>query len=175
LLALLVALFFDLGVIANTISLGVLFNYSLVDLGLIVKRYENPDDSGYWFYLILALYYVVSLLLGFSIYFGFPFYVWIIMGIILISIIAYFYIFCKQYYIPDGFECPGVPLVPFLGTTTTLLLCGSMAKVPWIFFLIYQGLMLLLYLCYGIWNSELNPKKKDSNNSNENEKLLTNS
>ena len=55
-----------------------------------------------------------------------------------------------------------VPFLPFLGATTSCILCGIMTKLPWLFYLIYQSAMLLVYLFYGISHSNLNPKVKDS-------------
>jgi len=38
-IAFIIALFIDITVLVDTISLGILLNYSMVDLGLVIKRY----------------------------------------------------------------------------------------------------------------------------------------
>lgn len=53
------------------------------------------------------------------------------------------------------FRCPLVPVVPILGIATCLMLMFSLPAANWLRLVIWMGLGLVIYFCYGHWHSVL--------------------
>jgi APA family basic amino acid/polyamine antiporter len=53
------------------------------------------------------------------------------------------------------FRCPLVPVVPILGIITCLTLMFSLPAANWLRLVIWMGLGLVIYCCYGHWHSVL--------------------
>lgn len=54
------------------------------------------------------------------------------------------------------FQCPLVPFVPCMGVLANVYMVASIPGEGWIGVIIWSGIGLIVYLCYGIRNSMLN-------------------
>ena len=57
---------------------------------------------------------------------------------------------------PRGFRTPWVPVVPILGVGACLYLMLGLPWTAWVRFVIWLGVGLTFYGCYGVWRSRLN-------------------
>ncbi|CEG49422.1 amino acid permease [Plasmopara halstedii] len=63
---------------------------------------------------------------------------------------------CKVDNLVATFQCPLVPFVPCMGILANVYMVSSIPSEGWIGVLIWSGVGLIAYLCYGIRNSLLN-------------------
>ena len=54
---------------------------------------------------------------------------------------------------PRPFKCPGAPVLPILGILSCVFLMLSLPVITWIRFIVWMGVGMVIYLCYGYRNN----------------------
>jgi basic amino acid/polyamine antiporter, APA family len=156
-----VALFFDIEILANVISLACLMCYGLVCLGTVEMRYEQ---SSFPFFrrLSFGLFILLSILLGFATKSNWA--TWIsVLLIVGLLMITGFIGSLKQTNVPDKFVCPMVPYVPLVGVFSNFYIFGTITLFPYILFVMFMAMGCLIYFNYSIKHSKLNRVKRIMN------------
>ncbi|GAM25505.1 hypothetical protein SAMD00019534_086800 [Acytostelium subglobosum LB1] len=158
-----IALFFDIKVLADMVSIGTLLSFTLVCACVLAKRYpvlkDRKDSNARWIvkYLPAVLQRPIYLCIVIAIFAaicsaGYIHYMhWsvsLVFGVLglIPSITIFFLVPCD---IPVGFKCPLVPLVPILGIWVNVYLMMSLSWQTWIRLVVWLFIGLLIYIFYG--------------------------
>ena len=161
--------------LADAISIGTLMAFSLVNAGVMVLRYNGGPRSYIPISLIVtfmfttfasAMFFVYSdnlknipLVSLFSI-FGF------------VSLVIFIALcFMKTQNLPASFQCPLVPFVPCMGIAINSYMLAGLKAAAWIRLAVWLGIGMLIYVCYGIWNSKMRTYQPITSNSKKSEKI----
>ncbi|CAM6101741.1 unnamed protein product [Calypogeia fissa] len=152
-----VALFTDLNVLGNLLSVSTLFIFSLVSMALLVRRYYDPVETTRKEFLIFlsASFVIVAASIAIAGYWAatnadskwvgyviiFPFWV---LGTLAIQL------FCPQRRKPTTWGVPLVPWIPSLTIAVNMFLLGSMDKDSFIRFSVWTAAILVYYFFVGL-------------------------
>jgi APA family basic amino acid/polyamine antiporter len=162
LLASVIALFVDLSELWDLVSMGTLISFGAVCLGTIWRRYYGAEESPRapplhqaTFSLLLALIIGCGFACGFSVqYSPGELLGWAIPLGCFFPITASFHLFPQLYQPSKGFSIPMMPWIPACGMMVNGFLIGLLGRNSNIFWAIWMGVCILIYLAYGLHNSQ---------------------
>eukprot|EP01114_Cavostelium_apophysatum_P013213 TRINITY_DN3144_c0_g2_i1.p1 TRINITY_DN3144_c0_g2~~TRINITY_DN3144_c0_g2_i1.p1 ORF type:complete len:580 (+),score=112.20 TRINITY_DN3144_c0_g2_i1:194-1933(+) len=172
----LIALFFNLNVLLDMISIGTLLAFTVVCGGVIILRYEPEDRNQKSLRTPLHVLGFFGCCVIFSMKQKFDYHLdlkwtivtWVAHAIPMIVCFFAFFFF-KQTNIPTTFKTPLVPLVPCLGILMNTWFILSLSIDSIYRLLIWTALGMALYFGYGIRNSALNREEPKIQLENEHE------
>jgi APA family basic amino acid/polyamine antiporter len=171
------ATFLSLAELVDMISIGTLLAFTVVCGGTIILRASGSSYrekkaafplSGIRYFSpnalpwALVVHFCGSALISYFIKFSFP--LWAILLSTAPSLLSYGYVqicyaylhYYKAFNCPDTFQCPLVPLVPYLGMFTNIYLICQLEEAAIYRVIIWTFCGILIYAFYGIRNSKLN-------------------
>ncbi|GJV45921.1 cationic amino acid transporter 1-like protein [Tanacetum coccineum] len=151
----LVAFFTNLDILANLLSISTLFIFSLVSIGLLVRRYYATGETSVQDRnkLILLLCSIISSTIGLSILWSLDvkFWVWYaIMGGAWFLATLGLQLMVKQARKPKLWGVPLVPWLPSASVGINVFIMGSIDGASFLRFLGWTGLLLVYYLFIGL-------------------------
>ncbi|GAX78790.1 hypothetical protein CEUSTIGMA_g6227.t1 [Chlamydomonas eustigma] len=151
----LLALLFDIDVLAELVSIGTLVVFAMVCSGIIFRRYWVRGEGEPLRPIGLRLVAVSVASIAFSISFteGAPVAVPICMLALWAAATASFLMLPVRY-VPETYRCPLCPWLPSLGMLCTLHLIGSLGWPAYLRWIIWLSLSTLVYLLYGLHRSQ---------------------
>jgi len=157
-----VALFIPIGALADFISLGSLYAFTMVDCSMIYFRYSvNRKQSIISLILLLAFVLLcgslsLCLTLQPSITLGAATIVAIVLGVAAVAVVLVFAIKLEKRDVSDlKFTCPLVPFVPMLGILVNVFMMASRSPLTYYSFLIWFAIGLGIYFFWGSSHSAL--------------------
>jgi len=177
--AMVLAFVFNINILTNVISLGVLFAFSMVCGGTVVLRYRDPNEGiAVDFSLdnvtararicepltkglinkvgvLVVLFFMASALFGVVANhlkeWEWPWWCLLLAAAPLLVIFVLILIL-RERNVPSTFACPWVPFVPCLGIFVNFYLMMGLPIDALEYTAIWCGMGLLIYFCYGIRN-----------------------
>ncbi|PWA50700.1 Amino acid/polyamine transporter I [Artemisia annua] len=151
----LVAFFTNLDILANLLSISTLFIFSLVAIGLLVRRYYATGETSVQDRnkLILLLCLIISSAIGLSLLWSLDvnFWVWYaIMGGVWFLATLGLELMVKQARKPKLWGVPLVPWLPSASVGINVFIMGSIDGASFLRFLGWSGLLLVYYLFIGL-------------------------
>jgi len=147
------ALILPVDVLGEAAALACLIISSIVDLGVVILRYEHPKNQPYLTYLCLA-FLGLSFFAGFSFQHSLP--DGVMWGVLWLLINMIILVACqKQRNFPSNYICPGLPYIPMFGALTFMFITGTVTTISWILVIGYQLLVIPIYFFYSINHSML--------------------
>ncbi|KVI04837.1 cationic amino acid transporter 1-like [Cynara cardunculus var. scolymus] len=151
----LVAFFTSLDILANLLSIATLFIFSLVAIGLIVRRYystgvTSDSDRNK---LIALLSLIISSAIGLSILWALNVNFWegyVIMGGVWFFATLGLQLTVKQARKPKLWGVPLVPWLPSASVGANVFIMGSIDGASFLRFLVWTGLLLVYYFFIGL-------------------------
>eukprot|EP01102_Stenamoeba_stenopodia_P010350 TRINITY_DN3108_c0_g1_i1.p1 TRINITY_DN3108_c0_g1~~TRINITY_DN3108_c0_g1_i1.p1 ORF type:complete len:620 (+),score=49.40 TRINITY_DN3108_c0_g1_i1:325-2184(+) len=183
----LLAAFFDIDLLADLISIGTLFAFSVVCSGLLVVRYTPPKGTEPHRWGVFELIEPLSARAAqYSLYL--IVFWWV--GCIALALVVRFYETVHVGYIaipcfflampilllctvkssinePESFKCPLVPVVPLCGILVNIILILQKSWLGLAYFAVWFFIGMIIYFAYGYSNSNLaKPKPKSPEERN---------
>lgn len=164
-----IACFMDLEVLADIISIGTLQVFSFVCAGVLILRkneYDRITNASFeetpgliiamrdkvilWILLcsLSALTMSISISQDWN-------QLYTIVSIILVLFGSVCLHFVPYAALNKSFNCPFVPSIPLLGIITNSYMIGSLPMSSWFGLGVWLFVGVLVYFCYGMWNSRL--------------------
>ncbi|GLC37891.1 hypothetical protein PLESTM_000660300 [Pleodorina starrii] len=149
------ALFIDIELLAELVSIGTLVVFCSVCSGVLFRRYHVHGSGEPLRPLGLRLGGVVLASVGFSVSFTerAPVAVPIVFLVLWLAVTASFLMLPVRY-TPQVFRCPCSPFLPSLGMLSTLHLIGSLGWPAYVRWIVWFVLGTAVYLCYGLHRSQ---------------------
>jgi len=161
-----IALFFDLDVLLNMISIGTLLAFTVVCSGVLIMRYQNPDPNApprerFKLPVLVIIYIVCCLLfsarnkLTFTLSTTYNIISWVSCALpLLVSFISFFFLQTTSR--PTKFSTPLVPFVPCAGIAMNVWFILSLDIASILRLIVWTIIGMAIYLGYGIRHSVLN-------------------
>mmetsp|Transcript_15504 Transcript_15504/g.46826 ORF Transcript_15504/g.46826 Transcript_15504/m.46826 type:complete len:678 (+) Transcript_15504:234-2267(+) len=148
------ALLVDINALAQLVSIGTLFVFYMVDLGILVRRYYTPG-SGDWKPLTTRCAAMLLFNLGFTVAFRLhaPIPVYVVLAVMWLGAATTLYTL-PVVWRPAKFAVPLSPLTPALGMFITLHLIGSLGWQAYARFGGWVLLSMAAYVLYGMHRAE---------------------
>lgn len=177
LVAFLLAVLIDIELLAELVSIGTLFAFSLVCICVIILRFK-PDDDGIGLdatdhrelrvtLLVLAFTVGVTLCsaaattqLEWEYYHPLIYFLLCLpLALIPAALLFWFpgegFVSYRGLSTADHFKCPLVPLIPLLGIVINIVMITNLRTATFLGFFVWMFAGMAVYLCYGIWHSRL--------------------
>lgn len=161
-IAVFITLLFKVEIIGNAVSLCGTIVSAVVDISVVIARYETPQrhpkgGNGYCLFFSSAsiaciVFFVASLMTGFSFYYDWSMIfkmVWIglmIMPCVYLQVLP-------QTTLPATFQCPLVPTIPFLGASSMLFIASTIDAEAWKMYIVYMAFGVVFYFLYSFNHS----------------------
>lgn len=143
----------SVSILSECISIGTLFAFSLVDLGVVTLRYRSPERP--YRVLVLMLSYAVLCFFSGLCFLQFeavvPACVFGAVALLLLGMVVE----QPEYDTPTTFKCPLMPFVPAAGIAVNMLMLAAMTWQAWVRLFGWMALGYLIYFGWGIRNSKL--------------------
>uniref|UniRef100_A0A0D6QXW6 Cationic amino acid transporter C-terminal domain-containing protein n=1 Tax=Araucaria cunninghamii TaxID=56994 RepID=A0A0D6QXW6_ARACU len=149
-----IAFFTELDILSNLLSISTLFIFSLVAIGLIVRRYyvTGETNSRNQSLLIMFLVIIIGSSVATAIYWarsdGWILYV-ITVPILILGTLG-LSLFVPQARKPKLWGVPLVPWIPALSVAVNIFLLGSIDNASFVRFAVWTGVILLYYIFFGL-------------------------
>lgn len=148
------ALLVDISTLAQLVSIGTLFVFFMVDLGVLVRRFCRRGSSE-WRPFAVRFAAMLFFNIGFTVSFrlGAPIAVYVVfVGLWVVAAVT----LCMLPVVwrPDGFAVPLSPLTPALGTFVTLHLIGSLGWKSYVRFGGWVVFSCLVYVLYSMHRAD---------------------
>eukprot|EP00884_Botryococcus_braunii_P001078 jgi/Botrbrau1/10971/Bobra.0383s0025.1 len=175
----LLALLVDLEVLAELVSIGTLFVFSMLSAGVLWRRYHNPERPT-WTAIPLRLAALALFSLGLSVSFtaGAGWQLLLVMALLWLAVVASLLLLPVTFR-PASFQVPGSPLTPSLAVLATIHLIGSLGWQAYVRFAAWFVLSLAVYVLYGVhhaeakWHADLEREGMSLEEGQEDEALYT--
>ncbi|KAJ0725669.1 putative amino acid/polyamine transporter I, cationic amino acid transporter [Helianthus annuus] len=151
----LVAFFTNLDILANLLSISTLFIFSLVALGLLVRRYYSTGETSVSDRnkLIVLLFLIISSAIGLSVLWAMNVNLWvgyaIMVGVWFLSTLG-LQLLVKQARSPKLWGVPMVPWLPSASIVVNVFIMGSIDGASFLRFLGWTGVLLVYYFFIGL-------------------------
>eukprot|EP01117_Protostelium_nocturnum_P009508 TRINITY_DN3394_c0_g1_i1.p1 TRINITY_DN3394_c0_g1~~TRINITY_DN3394_c0_g1_i1.p1 ORF type:complete len:573 (+),score=110.26 TRINITY_DN3394_c0_g1_i1:100-1818(+) len=168
-----IALFFDLNILLDMISIGTLLAFTVVCAGVIVLRYRSyspahPErtSSNRVVWMIVAYFLACALFsckgkLSFPVHDSVDYFLWFLFGSpILLTFIPI--CFLREEPSETAFKTPWVPFIPCLGILMNVWFIMSLSLDSIIRLLIWTSIGMCIYIFYGIRHSRLGLTQRTS-------------
>ena len=159
-IAALLAFFFALDSLADMISLGTLFAFTIVCIGVLAIRTEKNGTVPSSITCSLAALFVGSFLTWGLLRGDVTWYAVLPVG--LLVVLAPAILVCVFYYTSgppnmptSGFVCPLVPFIPVTGIILNIYLITQLSWPAYVYFIVWTLVGLAIYFGYGIRHSKL--------------------
>lgn len=150
-----IALFTDLGVLANLLSIATLFIFMLVALALLVRRYyvSGETSEANRTKLVVFLVLILASSIGTSMYWGLSEHGWIgycvTVPVWILSTVG-LWLTVPQARAPKLWGVPLVPWLPSASIAINIFLLGSIDAKSFIRFSVWSAFLLSYYLLFGL-------------------------
>lgn len=146
------AFFVPLEVLADLVSMGTLFAFTIVDLSVAVRARYAPDRNINKLRLIVpsALVVAGSCILGFGYYYKVHYAAYIVGAVTFCVGTGLFYTL-PVVYRPEGFAVPLNPILPCLGACASIFLIGSLGPKTWLPWLGAMAAAMVLFALNGLY------------------------
>ncbi|GAB4836236.1 Cationic amino acid transporter 7, chloroplastic [Ancistrocladus abbreviatus] len=150
-----IALFTDLNILLNLVSIGTLFVFYMVANAVIYRRYVVIGTSNPWPTLsYLCLFSLTSIIFTLMWHFvppGKPKAMMLVAcAVIAIAILQLFHYFVPQARKPEFWGVPLMPWLPSISIFLNIFLLGSLDGPSYIRFGLFSGLAVLVYVLYSV-------------------------
>jgi len=163
LLSAVIALFLDLNVLINMISIGTLLAFTVVCGGVVILRYEPADPNveksqntslKVILFAIGCIIFATKQKVEVNVSLGADIAIWLAF---FAPVVATFIplLLLKPLNIPSTFKCPLVPFIPCLGILMNIWFILSLDIASIYRLIVWTFLGMLIYIFYGIRNSAL--------------------
>ncbi|KAH9288126.1 hypothetical protein KI387_032243 [Taxus chinensis] len=149
-----IAFFTELNILSNLLSISTLFLFSLVAIGLLVRRYyvtgetSNRNQSLFIMFLVIIIGSSIAISINWARSYGWIGYV-ITVPILVLGTLG-LSIFVPQARNPKLWGVPLVPWIPALSIAVNIFLLGSIDNASFIRFAVWTVISLLYYLFFGL-------------------------
>ncbi|EGG24082.1 putative cationic amino acid transporter [Cavenderia fasciculata] len=172
--AAIIALFVDINILADMVSIGTLLSFTLVSTCVLIMRYPSIDhksqSNAKWIVrdfpvalqrpMYLCMYIAVfGLIAGAGVQYSLHYSVIIVFGVLMLLSSAVLF-FLVPSNIPTGFKCPWVPLLPILSIWANMYLMISLSWGTWMRLVVWLFIGLLIYVFYGQKRSHLGKEQE---------------
>lgn len=143
----------SVSILSECISIGTLFAFSLVDLGVVTLRYRSPERP-YRVLVLMLSYAVLCFLAGLcflQLEAPVPACVFGAVAVLLLGMVVE----QPEYDAPATFKCPLMPFVPAAGIAVNMLMLAAMTWQAWVRLFGWMALGYLIYFGWGIRHSKL--------------------
>ncbi|XP_073041672.1 cationic amino acid transporter 7, chloroplastic-like isoform X1 [Primulina eburnea] len=153
-----IALFTDLNVLLNLVSIGTLFVFYMVANAVIFRRYVTLGTTNPWptlsFLFSFSLASFIFTLLWQLAPFGKPKAIMLgACGIVAIAVVQLFHFTVRQARKPEFWGVPLMPWIPSISIFLNIFLLGSLDKPSYVRFGFFSALMVLVYVLYSVHSS----------------------
>jgi len=154
-------IFLDFSVLSEMISCGVLINYTLIDVGVIVVRFMDTEQKiELKHYLTLLGTFLSCVLFGIAVEFSHPIFTPLcILPFMAMMGVMYYVMPVKLLRHPpnvESFLCPLVPFLPCVGILLNVAMLVQLELKPLVQVVGWLLIGSIFYFAYGIRNSKLN-------------------
>eukprot|EP01133_Synstelium_polycarpum_P011960 gene11960-13940_t len=173
--AALIALFVEIQILADMVSIGTLLSFTLVSTCVLIMRYPAINDKSesnakwivrnfpvflqkpMWLCLIIA---VLAGITGAGYAHDLPFEIIVVFGVLMLAVssIMFFLVPCD---IPTGFRCPLVPGLPIVSIWFNMYLMVSLSWETWVRLIVWLFIGFLIYFFYGAKNSRVGREERE--------------
>ncbi|KAG2487845.1 hypothetical protein HYH03_013562 [Edaphochlamys debaryana] len=149
------ALFIDIELLAELVSIGTLVVFCSVCAGVLFRRYHVHGSGEPLRPVLSRLGAVVAAAVGFSVSFTerAPIAIPILFLVAWLGVTLSFYMLPVRY-VPQVFRCPLSPILPSAGMLSTLHLIGSLGWPAYVRWIVWFIMGTALYLNYGMHRSQ---------------------
>ncbi|MEW5312473.1 MAG: hypothetical protein WDW38_004106 [Sanguina aurantia] len=149
------ALFLDLELLAELVSIGTLVVFAMVCSGVLFRRYTLRGQPEALTPVLLRILAIIMSAVGFSLSFTeeAPIAVPIVFAVLWLLITSSFLLLPVKY-LPQNFRVPLSPFLPALGVFSTLHLIGSLGWPAYVRWIVWFALGTCVYICYGLHRSQ---------------------
>lgn len=168
--AILLAVLIDIELLAELVSIGTLFAFSIVCMCVIILRFK-PDDDGIGLEsdngelrttLLVLAFTIGAILTCVAAEWSYSFVtIPLCLPIVLIPA-ALLYWFPGEGFVSyrgksngDHFRCPLVPLIPLCGIAINVLMITNLRTATFMGFFSWMLVGIGVYFCFGLWHSRL--------------------
>ena len=165
----------DIELLAELVSIGTLFAFSLVCMCVIILRFKPDDDgididsdNGELRVTLLVVAYTIGVsLTSVAAVSAYPLIgVLLTLPIVAISTLLLFW-FPGEGFVSyrglsntDHFKCPLVPLLPLCGIAINIVMITNLRPATFMGFVVWMLVGLIVYFCYGLFHSRLVQENK---------------
>lgn len=154
-------LFFEVALIGNTVSLAALIISAIVDLSVVIARFEEGSILSTKISKSSFLFAILSIVCGRALYNGWP--AEIITALVVCLGFLYLYIQAQpQEVCLSSFPCPGFPFIPLAGAFFFFCMASIIEYQAWKIYAAYMLIGAFSYFMYGFQKSNLNQKTKEN-------------
>ncbi|KAL7109153.1 hypothetical protein ACP275_06G157600 [Erythranthe tilingii] len=153
-----IALFTDLNILLNLVSIGTLFVFYMVANAVIYRRYVNHGTTNPWptlsFLFCFSLTSLIFTLLWQFTPSGKP--KAFMLGsciVVAIFVVQLFHFMVPQALKPEFWGVPLMPWIPSVSIFLNIFLLGSLDRPSYVRFGVFSGLIVLVYVMYSVHSS----------------------
>lgn len=155
-LAAALALVVDIGVLAELVSIGTLYVFSMVCGGVLFLRYHQPGSGSSPAPILTILVGMTLAAVGFAASFALGARWTVVLTFLLLFIaVAACLAFLPIRHTPERFRVPLFPLTPCLGILANVHLISSLGWPAYVRFGVWMAAGLAIYALYGVHGAEL--------------------
>ncbi|KAK1572034.1 hypothetical protein Q3G72_026566 [Acer saccharum] len=150
-----IALFTDLNVLLNLVSIGTLFVFYMVANAVIYRRYVNVGTTNPWPTLsFLFLFSITSIIFTLNWKFAPPCkskaFILVACSVVAIAVLLVFRCVVPQVHKPEFWGVPLMPWIPCVSIFLNIFLLGSLDGPSYIRFGFFSALAVLVYVLYSV-------------------------
>ncbi|KAK0591985.1 hypothetical protein LWI29_011309 [Acer saccharum] len=150
-----IALFTDLNVLLNLVSIGTLFVFYMVANAVIYRRYVNVGTTNPWPTLsFLFLFSITSIIFTLNWKFAPPCkskaFILVACSVVAIAVLLVFRCVVPQAHKPEFWGVPLMPWIPCVSIFLNIFLLGSLDGPSYIRFGFFSALAVLVYVLYSV-------------------------
>ncbi|KAK3228520.1 hypothetical protein Dsin_000401 [Dipteronia sinensis] len=150
-----IALFTDLNVLLNLVSIGTLFVFYMVANAVIYRRYVNVGTTNPWPTLsFLFLFSITSIIFTLTWKFAPPCkskaFILVACSVVAIAVLLVFRCLVPQAHKPEFWGVPLMPWIPCVSIFLNIFLLGSLDGPSYIRFGFFSALAVLVYVLYSV-------------------------
>jgi len=156
-----IALFFNLEILLDMISIGTLLAFTVVCGGTIILRYQSPEPEKRFrvpglvlLYFLACAFFSARQKMDFHLPLAWDIIVWIVFAIPMVATFIPFLLFPTTN-MPATFKCPLVPWIPCLGMLMNTWFIMSLSLDSIYRLLVWTAIGMAIYFGYGIRHSTI--------------------
>ena len=149
-----IAFFVSLEALADAISVGTLFAFTIVDAGVVILR-GRSRDNGPQLFGAMGAFCLCCFMAGVGFHSGFPLGVTVALAVAALALCLYMWWAFPPVNVPPTFQCPAVPFVPCLGIAVNLVMMAGLDPSAWLRLGAWTLVGLVIYFLYSVRFSKL--------------------
>lgn len=155
--AMLLALFIRIEVLADLVSIGTLFAFTIVALSTVILRYKEPSRPARTILPAIGCLLCSTIVTTCIVYDQ-----WIVAGVFFLPLFFCGFLIWRlpSVNVPKTFGCPWMPVLPLLSVFLNIYLMVSLELATWIRFVVWTVFGLCIYAFYGYSHSKLRKRRE---------------